>query len=175
MPYFPAVGHIDDNLSKEEIQQEYRRRYSLAAYHRRRAELIARLGGVCSLCAQTEGLLFVRAESAPKTLRVNQLTTMAAKKLARALKHVRLVCPEHAYEHKYSDDKIKHGAYYAAYRRNCRCDECQEYIADYNLRRREDRRYAKYNTTLPPKFAEDAALVSLAEDRRDTDQKPARR
>lgn len=45
MPFFKTVGHIDDNLSQEEIMKEYRRRYTLAAYRRRRAALITELGG----------------------------------------------------------------------------------------------------------------------------------
>lgn len=140
MPYFPAVGHIDDNLPPEEVMREYRRRYSLAAYHRRRQGIVERLGGKCQICKSTEKLAFGRKPSAPKTLRVNQLATMSPDNLKKALKHVRLLCEEHLKTELYSKNKLTHGTWYAAYKKKCRCDDCEEFVIDYNMRRREDRR-----------------------------------
>lgn len=146
MPYFKTVGHIDDSLSEEEVMKEYRRRYALAAYHRRRTALIKRLGSKCEICEATENLNFARKPDAPKTLRVNTLSTMTKSKLTKNLKHVRLLCEAHLRTELYAKDQITHGTWYSAYKKKCRCDECGEFMADYNLRRQEDRRAARSAT-----------------------------
>lgn len=146
MPFFKTVGHIDDSLSQEEVMKEYRRRYALAAYHRRRTALIAKLGGTCELCGSTESLNFARKPDAPKTIHVNRLASMSEKNRKKCLPHVRLLCEEHLRTELYDKDQITHGTWYSAYKKKCRCDDCYEFMADYNLRRQEDRRYAKYAT-----------------------------
>lgn len=146
MPHFKTVGYIDDSLSQEDIMREYRRRYALEAYHRRRLEVIAHLGNKCELCNCTENLNFAKKPKAPKSLRVNGLATMARKKLNQSLKHVRLLCEEHLRTELYAKNQITHGTWYSAYKKKCRCDECYEFMYDYNLRRQEDRRYAKCAT-----------------------------
>jgi hypothetical protein len=123
--------------------KESRRRYALEAYHRRRTALIEKLGGKCVMCGSTEALAFARTDTAPASLRVNQLATMCAPKLKKALKHVRLLCGPHIKTELYRHQQITHGTWYAAYKKKCRCDECYEFMYDYNLRRQEDRRAAK--------------------------------
>lgn len=142
MPYFPAVGHIDDNLSPQEVMKEYRRRYSLAAYYRRRDALVEKLGGKCAVCLSTEGLCFIRKKSAPE-FRVGQLVNMNAKRRDALLKHCTLMCSAHAAEKLHHKGRLTHGTYWAAYKKKCRCDECLEYMANLALQRREDRRYKK--------------------------------
>lgn len=146
MPFFKTVGHIDDNLSQEEIMKEYRRRYTLAAYRRRRAALIAQLGGTCDQCGATEALNFARKPGAPESLRVNGLATMSKNKLTQSLMHVRLLCEEHLRTELYGKNQVTHGTWYSAYKKKCRCDDCGEFMADYNLRRQEDRKYARHTT-----------------------------
>ena len=140
MPYFPAVGHIDDTLSPQEVMREYRRRYGLAAYHRRRQALVAELGGQCSVCGARDcDLVMVRRPGSPR-FHAGSLVTASKKRRDELIAHVTLMCEPHASEQGRGD--IKHGAYWAAYRRKCQCDECGEYRANRALERREDRRRA---------------------------------
>jgi hypothetical protein len=142
MPFFATVGHIDDNLSQDDVMKEYRRRYSLASYHRRRAALVAQLGGKCALCAETTDLHLTRVAGAPM-FRVSTLANMAEERRAPLLAHIELLCSEHTSERLNHKGQITHGTYYAAYKKKCRCEDCEEYMADYNLRRKEDRRAAR--------------------------------
>lgn len=145
MPYFPAVGHIDDNLSPEEVMKEYRRRYSLAAYHRRKAAIFEKLGGKCMKCGATTDLHLVRKplkRGAPE-FRVTTLPTMAAAKQNECLKHVDLLCDAHSRKALRRKGVVTHGTYYAAYKTKCPCEECAEYKADYVLWRRNERRRKK--------------------------------
>lgn len=145
MPKFKTVGYIDDSLSREEVMREYRRRYSLSSYHRRRAEVVTELGGKCAECSSKIGLTFVKkkGKNAPP-FRVGQLGNMNEKRRKKLLKYVEVLCSEHAKARLYSKGQITHGTWYSAYKKKCRCDECGEYMADYNLRRREDRRRKRY-------------------------------
>jgi len=142
MPFFKAVGYIDDNLTPEEVTKEYRRRYSLAAYHRKRAKIVEALGGKCFLCDAGEPLAFVKKAGAP-AFRVGALVTMSEVRRKKILEHVELLCTEHVREKLYHKGRLTHGTYWAAYKKKCRCDECGEYMADYSLRRQENRRAAK--------------------------------
>lgn len=143
MPYFKAVGHIDDSLSPEAVAREYRRRYGLAAYHRRRAEIIDALGARCSVCGARDcDLVMVRKKGSPK-FHVGSMITMSARRRAPLMRHVTLMCEEHASQALYRKDQLKHGAYWAAYRKKCQCEECGEYRANRALERREDRRRAR--------------------------------
>ena len=142
MPYFNSVGHIDDNLTPEEVTREYRRLYSLAPYHRKREAITQELGGACHVCGLQENLHFVRQADGP-VFKANQLSTMSVARREEVLPFVRLLCEPHSNEVLYNAGKVTHGTWYAAYKKKCRCEECMEYMADYNLRRQEDRRYAK--------------------------------
>lgn len=75
--------------------------------------------------------------------RANQLSTMSVAKRAEVMPYVRLLCEQHSNEALYNAGQVTHGTWYAAYKKKCRCEECGEYMADYNIRRQEDRRYAK--------------------------------
>jgi len=134
--YKKTVGHIDDGLTPDEVVREYRRRYALAAYHRRRAELIEALGGRCQRCQATKGLTFKR-KSEGKKFTTNSLVNASDEVRKALLPGVELLCGGCARR------SVTHGSYHAYYRAGCRCDDCQEYNADYVLRRREDRRSAK--------------------------------
>lgn len=142
MPFFKAVGYIDDNLSPEEITREYRRRYTLAAYHKRRAKIVKDLGGKCFLCGTGEPLTFVKKPGAP-AFRAGALVTMTTSRRQALTRWVQLLCTDHARQTLYRKGQLTHGTYWAAYKKYCRCDECSEYMADYNLRRQETRRAKK--------------------------------
>lgn len=148
MPFFKTVGYIEDEAPPDVVMREYRRRYSLEAYHRRRAELLTELGGRCSRCATTTDLVMVRKPKTPK-FTPGALVTLSAAKRQKFLGHVILLCGEHASQRLYRKGQLTHGTYWAAYKKKCRCDECGEYMADYNLRRRENRRAAKPVTHAP--------------------------
>ena len=142
MPYFPAVGHIDDNLSPEEVTKEYRRRYSLAAYHKKRELIVDELGRKCETCGVTESLVFVKKPGAPD-FKVGQLANMAESVRVMLLEHVYLLCEEHAKQKLYKKGRVTHGTYWSSYKIKCPCEECSEYRANRSLERREDRRSKK--------------------------------
>lgn len=148
MPYFPAVGLIDDSLSPEDVMKEYRRRYSLASYHRRRAELVKQLGGKCSVCGSPDGVTFVKrkdSKGAPD-FKINQIVNMSGKNRDKLLKYCALMCNEHAQESAHHKGRLTHGTYWSAYKKKCLCDDCGEYRANLALQRREDRRLRKSAT-----------------------------
>lgn len=184
MPHFcTTVGYIDDTQfsNRNDVMREYRRRYSLAAYHQRRAKVVfdATNGtGVCSLCSVTPTpyrryvgtralTLLWRDEAAAERAaklglkRVNQIATIRKELRDRLLSEglVAALCVKHARERLYGGAEgfghLKHGAYYAAFKKKCRCDDCLEYKADNALRRREDRRRAKaeYAANEPKRLA----------------------
>lgn len=139
MPYFPAVGHIDDTLSPEEVVKEYRRRYSLAAYHKKRELIVDELGRKCETCGASDGLVFVKKPGAPG-FKVGQLANVSESRRVELLEHVYLLCDNHAKEKLYKKGRVTHGTYWSSYKVKCPCDECNEYRANRSLERREDRR-----------------------------------
>jgi hypothetical protein len=148
MPYFPAVGHIDDNLSPEEVTKEYRRRYSLAAYHKKRELIVDELGRKCETCGATNDLVFVKKPGAPD-FKVGQLANVAESVRVTLLEHVYLLCEEHAKQKLYKKGRVTHGTYWSSYKIKCPCEECEEYRANRSLERREERRAKK--ASQPPK------------------------
>lgn len=142
MPHFKNVGYIDDNLTPAEIKKEYYRRYSLAAYHRRRAEIVTALGAVCATCGAGGPMTFVRKPDAPE-FRVADIVTMSAVRRDRRLRWVQLLCETHASEVLYDKGQLTHGTYWAAFKKKCACGDCDQYKVAYNIRRRENRRAAK--------------------------------
>lgn len=163
MPYFPSVGFIDDAVftTPEAVTREYRRRYSLAAYHERRAELVQSTApdGVCRECARTLPPVFHRAS--PKLTLVWRDDEAAAQGRAMGVKRansmatarrdivtkilsaglVEGLCDDHAKRRLWGRGTFTHGTYWGAYHHKCKCDDCLEYRADHILRRREDRRF----------------------------------
>lgn len=142
MPKYATVGHIDDSLTREEVAREYRRRYSLAAYHNKRAHLIRQLGGKCKVCGGRERLTIVKKTKSKAKFAISKLTTMSEKRRQHLLKSVEVLCFHHA-QLRLGKNKLTHGTYWAAYKKKCRCEQCQEFMADYALRRRENRRAKK--------------------------------
>jgi hypothetical protein len=143
VPYFHSVGYIDDSLSQDEVAKEYRRRYSLAAYHRRRETIIQELGGECAACGSKEGLSFIKDKDSPVDFVVNKLATMAETKRTQVMPYVSLLCESHASEALHNKGRLTHGTYWAAYKCKCKCEDCDEYRANRSLERREDRRSNK--------------------------------
>lgn len=142
MPYFPAVGHIDDSLSPEDVMREYRRRYSLASYHKKREVLVEKLGGQCLVCRSKDSLILVKKDGAPE-FRVGQLVNMSEARRDVLLEHCALMCKEHSSEKLYNKGRLTHGTYWSSYKKKCRCEECDEYRANRSLERREDRKFKK--------------------------------
>jgi len=173
MPYFPAVGHIDDNLSPEEVTKEYRRRYSLAAYHKKRETIVDELGRKCETCGFTESLVFVKKPGAPD-FKVGQLANMAGSVRVTLLEHVYLLCEEHAKQALYRKGKVTHGTYWSSYKVKCSCEECEEYRANRSLERREDRRVKKATPGAAgkPRVMKTKAVVQLPKPATKTAPKP---
>lgn len=168
-----GVGFIDPATFRDEeaVEREYRRRYALAAYHRRRASVVVSASdgtGVCAVCATSaevpawamrakplEAVLLwrdARAATLARMLGVDRVNKIALVKetTRRALLEqgcVRVVCDKHAMKLLWKKGRLTHGTYWAAYKKKCKCAECAEYRADSALRRREDRRARRASAT----------------------------
>lgn len=144
MPYFKSVGHISDELSPSEQETEYRRKWAMVNYHNRRGKVLELLGGKCATCSTVEDLIVCRLkdEGIPK-FRSNNLHFMSEAKLKTLLPFCTLLCREHAHQFLFAKGRVTHGTHWAAYKHKCTCDECEEYRADFALRRREDRKAAR--------------------------------
>lgn len=77
---------------------------------------------------------------------LSNLWSMPIDRLGRTLPMCQLLCRQHRVEQQKAAritkgvEQLKHGAYYAYWKKKCRCEECEEYHSDQVLRRREDRR-----------------------------------
>jgi hypothetical protein len=141
MPFFAAVGHIDDTLSPEDIKREYHRRFALVRYHQKRAAFIESLGGACSRCGVGGGeMALVKTADAPRGFHPGQLVNMSEKRRKKYVRYVVLLCAEHKMVEIFRKGKLTHGTYWAAYKKKCQCDDCGEYRLNRALERREERR-----------------------------------
>lgn len=107
------------------------RRYMRSRYARRKEQAMAILGGACA-CGAKEDLVFKSVTGA----KFGVIYSLSEDKFVDAVRdNFTLSCRGCLYTR-----TITHGAYHAYYRHGCRCDECEEWHADYVLMRREDRR-----------------------------------
>lgn len=161
-----GVGFIDPAVFQDEeaVEREYKRRYALAAYHRRRSAVFREATdgtGACEVCVASakvpawamrarprEAVLLWRDVTALTYAmslgvdRVNKIALVkeATRRLLLEKKCVRILCQHHARELLWKKGRLTHGTYWAAYKKKCQCEDCFEYRADSALRRREDRR-----------------------------------
>ncbi len=122
-----------------ENRMHYHRRKALARYYEQRLLIIAELGAKCHRCNETTGLQVIKNHDALLPFRVRELFQMARKRLPYHLAECHLSCYTHANEEKFGNRPITHGKWYSVYKLKCHCNECEEFRADYALRRREDR------------------------------------
>jgi hypothetical protein len=128
---------IKDN---PEAWAQYHRERNAVEYPKRRGKILAFLGGKCHKCGSEDNLLVVIKPGAPEDLRFDFTQWARAwDKLEAQLIHHQLECRS-CKVYAAPLKEIKHGAYWAAYKRKCKCDDCEEYKMNLALERRENRR-----------------------------------
>ncbi len=123
---------------------------ALATYKARRADAIVALGGKC-YCGSTERLTLVRRPDATEDFTVSNIWSRTPEIRTRLYAQCAVYCYEHAKGVMWGKGAIKHGAWYAAYKRKCDCGECAEYRKVYAAQRRADRTSARVAAGLPAK------------------------
>jgi hypothetical protein len=112
------------------------RPYFRRRYHERRAEWIAKLGGVCIDCGSSENLQFDHADASTKSFDVSRAMTHTTKieaELAKCVLRCRachrrktVASGEHGGGHnKLPDEAYLHGTA-RMYHKGCRCELCRE-------------------------------------------------
>lgn len=105
----------------------YMRVYTLERYHRRRAEYISQLGGVCVICGAEESLEFDHIDARTKTADISKLLNGASKATLDAeISKCQLLCRTCHVEksQQMRDTKfVDHGEGLTG-KRNCRCEKC---------------------------------------------------
>jgi len=116
---------------------EYMKKYTLARYHRRRAEWIEKLGGICEVCGTTERLEFDHKVASEKEFDVSKMISGASEtKLAAEMNKCHLLCHDHHVEKSISEGDIKtvnHGGGLTG-KYHCQCDLCGPLKNAYNAK-----------------------------------------
>lgn len=137
---------MSKHSSKEEYNA-YMRDYMLRRYHRRRGQVIERLGGACAECGSKEGLEIDHKDAKRKSFSLaRRLSSVSEAKLENEVKKCQLLC-RRCHEEKSITDQGKrrakgtHGTI-SAYRW-CgppKCDACKEanrkHMREYRRKRR---------------------------------------
>lgn len=129
-PLFVAYGGIMAIASLE-----YHRDY----FYRRKARLIAILGGKCIECGSTENLEFDHIDPTTKIFSITQRIKERDETVLPELAKCQLLCKKH---HKAKSDaalSVEHGGGKAG-KRNCKCGPCRDkknaYMREYKRERR---------------------------------------
>lgn len=133
--------------TKREDYNGYMRRYMLARYHRRRAQIIEQLGSKCNRCGSTDNLEIDHRDARKKGFDIGKrLAGIAEAKLVEEVKKCQLLCRT-CHEDKSIIDTGKvrakgtHGTLSAF--NHCKCEQCKkakaDYMHDYYLKRKAAR------------------------------------
>lgn len=123
--------------------KEYMRSYMLARYHRRREEVIRRLGGGCAVCGSTFELEIDHIDPKTKEVSWKTLAGLAEAKLEKEIKKCQLLCDKHHNEKSVLDAGNKlaeHGTITMYSYHGCRCSSCREAKTEVNKRYKKKRR-----------------------------------
>ena len=74
------------------VNAETHRIRNLEYYHKRRAELIEKLGGRCAVCGSTENLEFDHIDSSSKEINVSKCITLNFSRIEAELDKCQLLC-----------------------------------------------------------------------------------
>ncbi len=121
----------------------------LETYHARRAEAIASMGGRCADCGSTENLHIVKRPGTTEKFTVSNIWSREPVTRARLYSLCHLLCGEHAKAKMWNKGSLKHGAYWAAYKKKCPCETCEVYRKENSAKRRADRAAARAAAGLP--------------------------
>jgi hypothetical protein len=129
-------------LKDKDEYNAYMRIYMKARYHKRRAEAITQLGGVCVRCGSDDQLEFDHRDRATKIADIAKIWTYAIKTLREEIEKCQLLC-QSCHQSKTLTDlgrvsvRGTHGTL-SAYN-YCKCEECRgakrRYMKEYNKTR----------------------------------------
>lgn len=148
-PHFNRVSIDFSSLVFPSQTKEYHQSYMKTYYHKRRAVILNKLGNVCGICGSVDRLQVCSKDltATSNHFNLSNVWSIASNRLDDTLTtKCQLLCKTHRVEAQNAARKkqpIKHGAYYAYFKKKCRCDDCIEYNCDLVLRRREGRREFK--------------------------------
>lgn len=116
----------------------YHRDYSRNYYHRKRAEYVDMLGGVCVRCGSTSKLQFDHKDRMTKSFAIGKLLNVSKALALEELKKCQLLCKDcHLQKSKECGDLgrkkarvRKHGTLWE-YRVGCRCEVCKVNMSRY--------------------------------------------
>ena len=131
-------------MRDREKYNAYHKEYQLKRYHRRRAEAIEKLGSKCSVCGIVADLEIDHIDWRLKEIPINKLWGISNERFYAELAKCQLLCERHHIAKtslEISERRpMTHGLYWAAYKRNCQCQECLDFRVEYNKQRKEQRR-----------------------------------
>ena len=131
---------VEEKGTDQEIKKERKRKYDYNRYHKNRNEAIARLGGECANCGETERLDFDHIDPAtkdPSLRKGGQIFTWKEERRERELAKCQLLCKScHIRKirlERTGSEEIQHGKY-STYVNHCRgsgCTPCKNAASEY--------------------------------------------
>ncbi len=118
-------------------------------YHARRAEALASMGGRCARCGSTEDLHIVKRPDVTEKFTVSNVWSRTAEIRNHLYSLCEALCGEHAKAQMWNKGHLKHGAYWAAYKKKCSCEICEVYRKENSAKRREERKVKREAAGLP--------------------------
>jgi 5-methylcytosine-specific restriction endonuclease McrA len=122
-------------------RKDYMRDYMRERYHKKRQDLIKRLGGKCSRCGSKLNLQIDHKDSNKKKFRAADVHSVADSLVEQEIGNLQLLC-RNCHKKKtdkswdYSTPKPKHGTLWMYRRHGCRCKKC---VDAYKKKRKEER------------------------------------
>ena len=119
--------------------------YMLRRYHERRTAAIERLGGQCAQCGSKDDLQLDHIDWRDKSFGVSKLWSCSKERFDQEVEKCQVLCePCHIEKSRTDISEIRggitHGKYWAAYKKKCDCDACQQFKRDHNAKRRAARK-----------------------------------
>lgn len=131
------------SYADKEKHNAYHRDYQKRRYHKRRSEALQRLGNKCAVCGSQEEMEIDHIDFTNKSFSVSRLWGVTESKFWDEIKKCQILCKFHHQEKTIGEIAIRrpltHGKYWAAYKHRCKCDLCEQYKKDANLKRRQAR------------------------------------
>lgn len=110
--------------------KEYNRKYHLKRYHKRRKEVISRLGGKCVKCGSIENLEIDHIDPDTKVFNLGKLWSPSKEIFELELAKCQLLCKDCHINKTFSEGDggrfwCRHGTYSMYRHYKCRCEECR--------------------------------------------------
>ena len=113
---------------------------------KRRQDWIDSQGGHCVKCGSTDELEVDHIYQEEKSREVSSLWVLKESTRMDELKKCQVLCHDCHLEKTVAEkDPMRHGTWYSAYFKKCKCEDCLAYVEAYNVQRREKRSKTHYS------------------------------